>query len=318
MAVVVWLDSDAVGERTGGKGASLIALGRAGFPVPSGFVVTADGYEQFAREHELQPEIDRLLATPDLRLPKVARDATTTLRERLATATLPVELAAQINAAYTKLRAGDGAAVAARSSGLSEDGSAASSAGLYESYLNLTDQPAVLAGVLNCYRSLWSARAVQYRAAQGISGHGEAMAVVVMAMVPAECAGVAFTANPVTGDRDQIIINASWGLGEAIVAGRVSPDSFIVAKDSLQVVQRDIYPKEVEIVADPTGGNGTLLRSIDGPRTIMPALNDADLDALVRLCLAIEAQYGEPMDIEWALAGSALFVLQARPITGLR
>lgn len=318
MGVIAWLDKPAAGEAsTGGKGGSLIQLRRHGFNVPPGFVITAAAYQSFLDHNALQPAIDAVLAVPDLRLPKVAREACASLSARLEVATLPDDVCHSAAESYERLRAGGVDVVAARSSALSEDGASASSAGLYESYLNLRDQPALLDAVLRCYRSLWSQRAVQYRAFKGLGGAGEAMAVVVMAMVPAEVAGVAFTANPVTGDRGQILINASWGLGESIVSGRVTPDCFVIAKDTGGVIEQQIADKQIEIVADPAGESGTIERPLTPDRTSAASLSPAALAELATISLAIESCYGRPMDIEWAYAGDVLYVLQARPITGL-
>ena len=318
MKTIVWLDAaDAAAYETGGKGASLVQLNRGGFPVPPGFVVTADGYRRFVAANALQPGIDQLLATPDLRVPKVAREACAALVQQLEGAALPADLAEEIAAAYEELRARGAAVVAARSSALSEDAAAASSAGLYESYLNLCDRGAVLDAVRRCYQSLWTQRAVQYRAFKGLGGRGEAMAVVVMALVQAEVAGVAFTVNPISGDRNQIVVNASWGLGEAVVSGRVTPDNFVLDKQSLAVVSREVFPKEMEIVPDPRGSSGTVEREVSGARAAAPALADADLRRLGELCRAIDEFYGRPMDVEWAISQGALYVLQARPVTGL-
>jgi phosphoenolpyruvate synthase/pyruvate phosphate dikinase len=318
MSVIVWLDAaGAPSRRLGGKGASLVELHRGGFPVPPGFVVAAEAYERFADANGLRAAMDTVLATPNLRLPKVAREAAAPLEERLASATLPDDLAAAIAGAYAELRRRGTEVVAARSSALSEDGANASSAGLYETYLNLRDLHAVQEAVRRCYASLWSMRAIQYRAFKGLNSPDEAMAVVVMALVPAEAAGVAFTANPITGNRGQIVVNASWGLGEAVVSGRVTPDSYILDKHSLHVLERDVQAKEVEIVADPAGASGTIQRAVDGPRTAAPALTDDELHRLGDLCRAIEGCYGRPMDVEWATVSGMLYVLQARPITAL-
>ncbi|HZQ38067.1 MAG TPA: PEP/pyruvate-binding domain-containing protein [Dehalococcoidia bacterium] len=321
MSVIHWLHDCAEPARAGigGKGASLARLCAAGFPVPPGFVIGAAGYRAWIDENGLAPRIAELLATPNLRLPKVAREASAPLREAAEQAALPGELRAQIAEAYARLQQdrGAGLVVAVRSSALSEDGGAASSAGLYETYLNLRDEAAVLDGVARCYRSLWAHRAVQYRAFKGIDSSREAMAVVVMELVPARVAGVAFTVNPITRDANEIMINASWGLGEAIVSGRVTPDSFIVRKPDLSIAAREIYEKEIMVTPDPAGGSGTV--TIEAPATSRhaPALDDAELQELARLCLRVEQHYGGPQDIEWAFDDRALYLLQSRPVTAL-
>lgn len=320
MTFIAWIDgSDVEPGALGGKGASLVLLQRAGFPVPPGFCVLAAGYHRFVEANRLQPLLERVTATPDLRLPKVAREACAPLTAALAEAMLPTDLADAIRTAYRDLRArcAGEPVVAARSSALSEDATAASSAGVYETYLNLRDEAAVLEAVLRCYRSLWEPRAVQYRAFRGVNSAQEAMAVVVMQMVEADVSGVAFTVNPVSGDRGQIMINASWGLGEAIVSGRVTPDQFLVDKASLTVLQREIAAKEVEARPHPGGDSGTIEMAVPAARALAPALSDAHLRELAETCLRIEARYGRPVDVEWAFARSRLYILQARPVTGL-
>jgi pyruvate,water dikinase len=319
MSAIVWLDAPEARDRhTGGKGASLVALNRHGFPVPPGFVIAAEGYQRFVVANDLAPEIERLLATPDLRLPAVCREAVLPLVERLERATLPPDLAAEVGAAHADLRRRGGGVVAVRSSALSEDGAGASSAGLYDTYLNLRTPAAVLDAVRRCYASLWTRRAVQYRAVKGLDGRAEAMAVVVMALVPAETAGVAFTANPVTGDRDQIVINASWGLGEAVVSGRVTPDTFVLDKRTLAVIARQVFPKEIEVVPDPAGASGTVQRAVGADRASRATLDDECLQAIGEICRRIESCFAGPMDVEWAISqGSSFYVLQARPVTGL-
>jgi rifampicin phosphotransferase len=302
----------------GGKGASLVKLARAGFPVPAGFVIDASGYQCWRDHAALGSAIAGLLATPDLRLPKIAREACAPLNAALSVTTLPADLQSEILAAYAGLRQRGGAAavVAVRSSALSEDGAGASSAGLYETFLNLRGADAVLDAVRRCYCSLWAARAVQYRAYKGIDSSAEAMAVVVLEMAPADVSGVAFTANPLTGSRDEIVINASWGLGEAIVSGRVTPDNYVLRKADLAVIGRDVYAKELMILPDPAGG--IVSAAVTGERAMAATLGDEQLSELGRLCLAIEACYGVPQDIEWAYGGGRWSVLQSRPITGLR
>jgi pyruvate,water dikinase len=314
---IIWIGQPSSSQaQTGGKGASLVSLSDGGFPVPAGFIITADAFRRFVNVNVLQPLINALLETSDLRVPKVARDATATLTAAIAAAVIPDDIRDAVAAAYVRLRQ-EASVVAVRSSALSEDGVSASSAGLYETHLNVRDITAILDAVHRCYQSLWSARAVQYRAFKGLGGRDEAMAVVVMAQIAADVAGVAFTANPITGYRGQVVVNASWGLGESVVSGRVTPDSYIVDKRSLSIQSREIADKEVEIVADPTGGSGTIARAVERPRRMTSALTDEQLVTLVTLCRDIENRYARPMDIEWAFARQSIFILQARPITSL-
>ncbi len=316
-----WLDdpSEPLNEY-GGKGSSLAALRAAGFNVPPGFCVKASGYRRFIAANALAGPIATLLTGGDLTRSGVAREAGGALTAQLQSASLPDDLSDDIRSAYRQLglRPGGLDNVAVRSSALSEDAAGASSAGLYETYLNLRDDAAVIDATLRCYRSLWTPRAVQYRAMRGIDSSREAMAVVVMRMVSAEVSGVAFTVNPVTGDPGQIIINASWGLGEAIVSGRVTPDQFTIDKSTMTVTERHINSKDIEVQPDTTGRSGTVELPVAPARASAPTLGDDTLRELSMLCRRIDLRYGRPMDIEWAISGGQIFILQARPVTGLR
>jgi phosphoenolpyruvate synthase/pyruvate phosphate dikinase len=321
MVVTRWLDDPCELDTAelGGKGASLRRLQHAGFPVPRGFIICAEGYRRWVAEHGLQPLIDELLATPDLKLPKVAREASAKLREAISAAPLPAAVAHDALAAYEQLRRARGSelVVAVRSSALSEDSAAASSAGLYETALNVRDAETLLAEIQRCYCCVWSPRAIQYRAFKGIDSGREAMAVVVMEMVPAQVAGVAFTVNPITGSAEEIVINASWGLGEGIVSGRVTPDNFVVRKRDLAIIERQVFEKELMIQPDPSGRSGTVAIAVPSQRATAPALDDAALVELARLCLAIERRFGGPQDIEWAMSDGRFYVLQSRAVTAL-
>jgi pyruvate,water dikinase len=321
MSYVHWLDEcdDPAEAGIGGKGGSLVQLCRGGFPVPHGFVAGASAYREWVRHNGLEPHIENLLTVADLHLPKVAREAVESVKPIIEAAELPPAVRDEVAAAYADLqrRRGGSVVTAVRSSALSEDGSTSSSAGLYDTYLNMLDENAVLDGLARCYRSLWTHRAVQYRAFKKLDSRREAMGVVIMEMVPSEVSGVAFTVNPVTGNRNEIMINASWGLGEAIVSGRVTPDSFLVRKDGLRIMSRDVYDKEMMILADPTGASGTIELQVPPEKVHAAALNDDQVLELAGICVRIENYYGPPQDIEWAFYDDQLYILQSRPVTGL-
>jgi pyruvate,water dikinase len=322
MTAIQWLQecADPAAAGLGGKGGSLARLVRGGFPVPAGFVVCAGAYREWVEHNHLRFRIEELLETPDLHLPRVAREAVTRIAPYLEASELPDSLAVEIHAAYTTLRdrRGEDFDVAVRSSALSEDGSAASSAGLYETYLNIRDAEGVQDAVTRCYRSLWAHRAVQYRAFKKIDSRREAMAVVVMVMVPSDASGVAFTANPLSGSVDEIVINASWGLGEAVVAGRVTPDCFVVRKRDLEIISRELFEKEVMVLPDPTGLSGTTLVSVPEERIRAASLSDEQVKAIGRMCIDVEAFYGAPQDVEWAIRADEIYLLQSRPVTVIR
>jgi rifampicin phosphotransferase len=315
MSLIAWLDSaEATPARAGGKGASLARLGAAGFPVPPGFVVTVEAYREFHRAAGLDDALHPLARLPERPAPADVRAACAELEASLAQASLPASVKGEILTALERLgeAAGRDATYAVRSSSASEDGAGASFAGLYESHLNLWTPDQVLEAVRNCYSCLWQPRAVQYRAIKRIDHAGEEMAVVVMQTVHSAVSGVAFSMNPVTGADDEVVINASWGLGEAVVSGVVTPDNYVARKDGT-VIRRDIFEKETQVVAVP---GGTEQRAVPAELASRPTLDDACVAEVATAVAAIEAQYGCPIDVEFAYDGDGRFyLLQARPVT---
>jgi phosphoenolpyruvate synthase/pyruvate phosphate dikinase len=300
VSYIEWFkDGEVRKEIVGGKGGSLAHLAAEGFPVPTGFTLTTEAYRHFFEASGLGEDADE-----------------EQVRERFQTTALPADIVSAIDGAYAELAAASGLASAVRSSAPSEDGGARSSAGLYESYLNVQGIENVLDAVKRCYLSLWSARALHYRGRGDEPSGPESMAVVIMSLVPAETAGVAFTAHPVTGDRDVVLINSSWGLGEAVVSGMVTPDSFTVAKPDFTIVERDVCEKPAAI-RPQSGGTGTAEVTLDRDQKNAPSLTDEQVVAVARLACHVEEHFGQPQDIEWALTASTLHLLQARPITTL-
>ncbi len=315
---IAWLDSSdgVTAARVGGKGASLARLGAAGFPVPPGFAVTVDGYRAFHEAYGLTDMLEPLLSLTGRPTPAQVREACAPILARLEASRLPGALGEAVEGAYDLLkeRAGGDATFAVRSSGVSEDGGAASFAGLYESYINLTGAEAVVDAVVRCYRCLWEPRAAHYRAIKGFDHRAEAMATVVMQTVRSAVSGVAFTLNPVTGARDEVLINASWGLGEAVVSGMVTPDNYVARKDGT-IVQKDVMDKHIRVV--PSAG-GTVQEPTPPNLAAAPALTDEQISVVALSAAAVEVHYGVPMDIEFAFDDTGRFyLLQARPITTL-
>jgi pyruvate,water dikinase len=300
-------------EIAGGKGASLARMFTAGLPVPDGFHVSTVAYRRYVDENGLNPRILDILAQVDLARPASLESVSQAIREHFAAGTIPADVAAAVVAAYEQL-AGESPTVAVRSSATAEDLPEASFAGQQETYLNVRGADALLEAVKKCWASLWTARAIAYRARQGIAPEGVALAVVVQLLVPAEAAGILFTANPVTGDRSQAVISAAWGLGEAVVDGSVTPDAVTVDKASGQIVAREIADKPVMTVRVD---GGTDEQPVPEPLRRRPALDDQAVAELVRLGAQIEQLYGMPMDVEWALADGQIAIVQARPITAL-
>ena len=280
----------------GGKAANLGELTKAGLPVPPGFCVTTEAYRVVAERAGVDD------------LPADHVDAGKA-RELLLTASMPDDVRDAVLAAYARV---DGP-VAVRSSATAEDLPFASFAGQQDTFLNVVGADAVLDAVRRCWASLWTDRAVAYRESNGIDHHAVRLAVVVQEMVQSAVAGVLFTANPVTGKRREAVIDASPGLGEAVVSGAVNPDHFVVDTASKKILERRLGDKRLVIRSLPGGGTEQVEHAQDGA-----CLTDEQVRDLADLGSRVEAHYGSPQDTEWALdADGALWLTQARPITTL-
>ena len=300
-------------EVVGGKGRSLARMAKAGFNVPGGFVITAAAYRSFVTTNGLQEKIVSL-AKPAVEDSRVSfEQASNAIQALFAEHDLSAEITREIGQAYGSL---DDTPVAVRSSANAEDLPGLSFAGQQETYLNVKGTDEVVAAVRNCWASLWTPQAISYRHQNGIDQGSVAMAVVVQVMVSSEVSGILFTANPATGERSEIIINASFGLGEAVVSGQVTPDTYIVDKGTLRAKDTIIGPKAQQIVAD--GSQGTRLADVDEGSRGQSSLTDDMLRQLSRTAIDIEKLYdGVPQDIEWAVVDEDLYLLQSRPVTNL-
>jgi rifampicin phosphotransferase len=293
----------------GGKGASLARLVRAGFRVPPGFHVTTSAYLDFTRRGGLHERVLAAMFVVDVSDPATLDAASARIGDLFAGQPMPASTAAAIAEAYAAL--GDDVPVAVRSSATAEDLPGLSAAGQHDTYLNVHGETAVLDAVKRCWASLWSARAIGYRARRGVEPGKVSIAVVVQQLVLAEAAGVLFTVNPVGGARE-VVISANWGLGESVVAGDVTPDIAVVDRASGTLVSYQVGTKETM-----TAANSSATRATDTPSDLRsaPVLSPARAVELAQAGLAIEKLYGEPVDVEWALAGGELSVVQARPVT---
>jgi rifampicin phosphotransferase len=297
-------------ELVGGKGASLARMAAAGLPVPPGFHVTTAAYERFVDENQIADKIFVVAAQGDVSA--MREEVSAQIQSLIEGGIIPNDIAAAIREHYQAL--GADAAVAVRSSATAEDLPDMSFAGQLETYLNVRGPDAVVNAVKRCWASMWTGRVIDYRQHQGIRSEDVSIAVVVQRLVPAEAAGVAFTANPVTGARDELMINAAWGLGEAIVSGRVTPDTITIHKSDLAIASAQIADKEIMTVRTT---EGTREEPVPVSKRKQAALEPAQAAELARLGIQIEQLYGEPMDIEWALCEGRISILQARPITAL-
>ena len=306
-------DASATLERVGGKGASLARLVSAGLPVPPGFHITTAAYRRFVTENGLQEQILAAVSIVAVDKPATLEEASERIATLFAQSAMPDDIADAIRRAYAEL-GGDELPVAVRSSATAEDLPEMSFAGQQETYLNMRGDAMVLDAVKRCWASLWTARAIGYRARHDIAPQDVSLAVVVQALVPADAAGILFTANPLTGARDQVMINAAWGLGEAIVGGQVTPDTVLVDKTSETIMEQQISEKDVMTVRTH---EGTHEEPVPADRRTKAVLSPAQATELTRVGAQIEHLYGQPMDIEWALQDGDVFVVQARPITAL-
>lgn len=307
-------DPHAMIETLGGKGASLARLAAADLPVPDGFCITTAAYRQCVTERGLQERILAAVSTVILDQPTTLEEASGRIGKLFAQGAMPEDIAAAICHAYAELGGGD-LPVAVRSSATAEDLPEMSFAGQLETYLNVHGEAMVLEAVKRCWASLWTARAIVYRARNGIASQEVSLAVVIQKLIPADAAGIMFTANPLTGARNQVTINAAWGLGEAVVGGQVTPDTFVVDKVSGKVTELRISRKEVMTVRSR---DGTHAEPVPANLRTKEVLSRAQAARLARLGIEVENLYQQPVDIEWAFDQGRFFLLQARPITTLR
>jgi rifampicin phosphotransferase len=302
-ALVLPLDDIAADLATaGGKGASLARLAGAGLPVPPGFHVTTRAYRDFVSADGLAEEIRTALRAADPADPIAAAFARRQVPEAVAEA---------VAHAYRALSDGP---VAVRSSGTAEDLPGMSFAGQHDTFLNITGTDALLDAVKRCWASLWTARAIDYRTRGGIAHDEVALAVVVQRLVPADAAGVLFTANPLTGARGELVVNAAWGLGEAVVGGQVTPDTYVLAHGTRESVRREVNDKAVMTVRT-AGGTGE--EPVPDHLRREPVLDEAAAAELAGLGERVQDLYGAPVDVEWAVHDGRFAILQARPITNL-
>jgi pyruvate,water dikinase len=297
-------------ESAGGKGLNLARLARAGFPVPPGFIITTGAYRAFVGANNLG---DAILATID----PLAADDTTALelasrkiRAAFSAGKIPEDIAASIRQAYADL---DQPSVAVRSSATAEDLPDLSFAGQQDTFLNVVGEREVLQAVVDCWSSLWTGRGIGYRLRNGIAQGESALAVVIQGMVQSESSGVLFTANPLTGLRSESVIDATLGLGEALVSGQVEPDHYVVNPLSGEILSKRLGAKSLSVRGRSGGGTETVAEAAAARQ----ALSGEQIHQVTALGRAVQQEYGSPQDIEWAFAQGGLHLLQSRAITSL-
>jgi pyruvate,water dikinase len=297
-------------EIAGGKGANLGRLVRQGFPVPEGFIITTAAYRAYVERNKLAGAIQSSLEGLSVHDTTGLEAASEAIRARFAAGVLPEEIAHALHQAYAALGRPP---VAVRSSATAEDLPGMSFAGQQDTFLNIVDDRALAQAVVGCWSSLWTARALGYRARHDVAQHDLALAVVVQEMVQSDASGVLFTANPLTGRRTEMVIEAALGLGEALVSGRVEPDRYVVDAGSGRVLERHLGSKTVSIRGLPGGGTQAQAEAGDTGW----ALSEHALAELVRLGQQVGRSFPDPQDVEWASADGRIYLLQSRPITSL-
>lgn len=300
----------------GGKGANLGELSKAGFAIPPGFIITTAAYDHLLQTDGAQAQLDRLLSSCDFDNPDSVVATSQKIDNLFKKFAIPEQLTNEIMRAYQAL--GE-SAVAVRSSATAEDLPGAAFAGQQETFLNIVGEENLIEAVRACWASLWSERAILYRRRQGIDQATVRLAVVVQKMIPADVAGVMFTANPVSGRRDELSIDANPGLGEAVVSGLVTPDHFVVNKRKRRITQKQAGKREV-IIRSKVGGGTEQIKSTAASNTSV--LSDEAILKISQLGIHIEHHYGTPQDIEWAWVQDHsrtgnFYILQSRPMTAL-
>lgn len=295
----------------GGKGASLGEMTQAGIPVPPGFVILSNAFEQFLEETDLNVEIDTILHSVDHREMHTVENASEKIQTLIFNAHMPEDIATKVKEFYKDLGA---QYVAVRSSATAEDSASAAWAGQLDSFLNTTEET-LLTNVQKCWASLFTPRAIFYRFEKELHKQKISVAVVVQKMVESDCSGIAFSVHPVTEDRNQLIIEAGFGLGEAIVSGSVTPDSYIVEKSPRRIIDTNINTQTRALYRIDSGGNEW--RDIPEPKASSQVLTEKQILELSELILRIENHYGFPCDIEWAYEAGTFYITQSRPITTL-
>jgi pyruvate,water dikinase len=299
-----------VGE-AGGKGASLGEMTGAGIPVPLGFVIVSEAFEEFLKETDLNVELDAILDNVNHEVIHEVDDASEKIKALILRAEMPQVIIDETMKSFKKLGT---KYVAVRSSATSEDSKEAAWAGQLDTFLNTTEEN-LIENVKRCWASLFTPRAIFYRFEKGLHAEHISVAVVVQKMVESEVSGIAFSVHPVTQDRDQLIIEAGFGLGEAIVSGSITPDSYVVEKSTWGILDKNIMVQERGMYR--AKGGSCEWRDITKKKGEKPTLTDEQVLELSKQVVDIEKHYGFPVDIEWARESGKFYIVQSRPITTL-
>ena len=309
--LIQFLDAkEATIESVGGKGTNLVRLKQAGFLVPDGFILTTEAYRLFCRANNLAPIIDEQISLLREDDPTSLAEASQHIRQAFSNGTIPEAVKRETFDAYRRL---ENSPVAVRSSATAEDLPNASFAGQQDTFLNVLGENALLEAVVNCFSSLWTGRAIGYRIRNEISHQDVSLAVIIQKMVQSEISGVLFTTNPLNGKHNEIVIDASFGLGEALVSGKVEPDHYVIDESKGTILSKTLGAKAISIQG--LAGGGTVIQPEN--RAYNQALQDEQILELGRLGKHVADEFHFPQDIEWAWANGSFYILQSRQITTL-
>ena len=293
----------------GGKGASLGEMTQAGIPVPAGFVILSSTFDRFISETKGKADIDAIVTYLDHKDIAAVEKASAKIKALILSKEIPSSLQKEILVAYDKLGS---EFVAVRSSATAEDSASAAWAGQLDTFLNTTKKN-LLENIKRCWASLFTPRAIFYRFENSLHHTTISVAVVIQKMINSEVSGIAFSVHPVTKDKNQMIIEAGYGLGEAIVSGQITPDSYVLEKNSLKLLNINVSVQSKGLFRSKKGGNEWKVLKDGGKQK----LSKKQIMDLAKLIMKIEKHYGFPVDVEWALEKETFYITQSRPITTL-
>ncbi len=298
----------------GGKGANLGEMTKAGFPVPNGFAITINAYDMFLEENDIAKKIYAILGDTDVNNPQELDDASKSIQKMLSNSKIPEEVSKEVITAYRKLSGPfRKALVAVRSSATAEDAGTTSFAGQQASFLNVEGEANLLMNVKECWASLFTARSIYYRVENRIKHESVKIAVIVMKMIQSEVSGVMFSIDPSKNDKDRIIIESVWGLGEMIVQGSVIPDKYVVQKGTFAILSKEISDQSIQLVRVKGKDN----KEVEVPKQIRDKqkITDEEIVKLAKIASKLQEHYYFPQDTEWAKEKGELFIVQTRPVT---
>ena len=298
-------------DLAGGKGASLGEMTQANIPVPPGFVVLSTTFNQFLDQTSIREDIDATLHSVDHKEIHTVDEASDKIKGIIMSQEIPTDVTSEIMEHFDELNT---EFVAVRSSATAEDSASAAWAGQLDTFLNTT-KATLIDNVKECWASLFTPRAIFYRFEKGLHGQKISVAVVIQKMVKSEISGIAFSVHPVTQDHNQLIIEAGFGLGESIVSGQITPDSYIVEKKEMNIFDINVSEQSKAMYGKDGGGNewADLSAEAGGKQK----LSEEQIIELSKLIIKIEDHYGKPQDIEWAIENKEFYITQSRPITTL-